>query len=76
MAEIDWRRYAEIAYVTFGWSPDQFWQATPVDFWCAYRGHQKMRGTAAGDHPLRRAEFDNLLKRTLPEGSRRDRLRA
>ncbi|PCJ44591.1 MAG: hypothetical protein COA81_01425 [Alphaproteobacteria bacterium] len=64
MTQIDWSRYAEIAYVNFGWSPDQFWRATPVDFWCAYRGWQKLRGGAA-DNPLSRTELNELVTRHI-----------
>ena len=56
---IDWARYAEIAYVNFGWSPTEFWNATPADFWCAYGGWQKMRG--GGGQPLSRTELNALV---------------
>lgn len=63
MSRIDWARYAEIAYVTFGWSPDQFWRATPVDFWCAYRGWRRRHGGGEDCRPLDRAELNDLVLR-------------
>jgi hypothetical protein len=62
MKQIDWSRYAEIAFVNFGWSPDQFWRATPSDFWCAYRGWQKVRH-GGSDNPLSRVELNDLVSR-------------
>ncbi|WP_417624770.1 phage tail assembly chaperone [Paremcibacter congregatus] len=64
MTEINWRRYAEVAYVSFGWSPETFWRATPMDFWCTYHGFRKLRGGGQAN-PLSRAELDDLLKSTL-----------
>ncbi len=61
--QIEWARYAEIAYVNFGWSPDQFWRATPVDFWCAYRGWRKVHGGGTGEDPLNRSELNDLLRK-------------
>lgn len=63
MKQIDWSCYAEIAYVNFGWSPGQFWRATPADFWCAYAGWQKIRGTSDMDEPLCRSELNDLVSR-------------
>lgn len=61
--EINWQAYAEIAYGLLGWSPQEFWAATPQDFWIAYGGWQKRHGTM-GSHmqPLNRAELDQLIK--------------
>ncbi|PCI33383.1 MAG: hypothetical protein COB54_03510 [Alphaproteobacteria bacterium] len=64
MHQIDWARYAEIAYVNFGWSPDQFWRATPADFWCAYAGWRKVRG-GSGEAPLSRSELNDLVSRQV-----------
>ncbi|MCK5424795.1 MAG: phage tail assembly chaperone [Emcibacter sp.] len=63
MNQINWSRYAEIAYVNFGWSPDQFWRATPSDFWCAYAGWRKIWGRT--DDPLSRSELNDLVSRQL-----------
>jgi len=64
MDKINWSRYGEIAYVNFGWSPDQFWRATPTDFWCAYKGWQKIRcGFSDNMPPLKRSELNDLVTR-------------
>ncbi len=63
MEQINWACYAEIAYVNFGWSPDEFWQATPTDFWCAYGGWQKMHGGGGIEAPLSRDELNDLVSR-------------
>ncbi|MCF8473074.1 MAG: phage tail assembly chaperone [Emcibacter sp.] len=59
--QINWAGYAQIAYVNFGWSPDEFWRATPSDFWCAYRGWQKILGKSVGQNSLSRAELNALV---------------
>jgi len=62
MDKINWSRYAEIAYVNFGWSPEAFWRATPTDFWCAYGGYEKLHKGAAGEGvPLSRSELNDLV---------------
>ena len=63
MEQINWVIYAEIAYVNFGWSPDQFWRATPADFWCAYEGWKKMQAGGEIEAPLSRNELNNLVSR-------------
>lgn len=63
--EVDWSRYAEIAYVNFGWSPQEFWQATPTDFWCAYRGWRKLNKGAGAEIPLNRRELNDLVLRHM-----------
>jgi len=64
MDKVNWSRYGEIAYVNFGWSPDQFWRATPTDFWCAYKGWRKAHSGITGDvTPLMRSELNDLVSR-------------
>ncbi len=36
--ELDWRLFGEIAAGALGWAPDEFWRATPHEFWMAYDG--------------------------------------
>jgi len=61
--DIDWRIYAEIAFILLRWSPRDFWAATPVDFWIAYGGWRKRNGLDVSEiKPLGRDELDQLMK--------------
>jgi len=62
---IDWAGLSAIATGMMGWPPERFWQATPTEFWQAWRGWARWRGIdpAGGDAPLDSAGLDDLRRR-------------
>jgi len=40
---------AETAFSVFGWSPAEFWDATPWDFWAAFAGFKRKNQATAGN---------------------------
>lgn len=38
-----WAEWRALAFLTLGWSPGQFWAATPHDLWAALQGRALLR---------------------------------
>lgn len=57
-------RLAGLAAVLFGWSPDLFWNATPVELAGVI---DALRGDAAAASPPARAEIAALME-AFPDG--------
>lgn len=67
---IDFRLLAGLAMVRLGWSPDQFWTATPLDFAMAV---DVLNGRPGQMEPMGRAGLRALVRR-FPDRGVDDRL--
>jgi uncharacterized phage protein (TIGR02216 family) len=41
MKQIDWQSYAGVSAVLLRWTPEEFWRATPVEFFSAIQAYQR-----------------------------------
>lgn len=66
MKAVDYRQLAGLAMVRLGWTPEQFWAATPSDLFMAVDALRNIaRGSVGGGtvSPMGRAELTDLIKR-------------
>lgn len=52
------------AFGFLGWSPETFWSATPIEFYCAMEGWQEANvGDNDSDEPFTMDELHDLMAR-------------
>lgn len=59
--QIDWQGYAGVSSVLLGWTPDQFWRATPPEFFSAVQAYQRH---VLGVNPSESASTQDLARLT------------
>ena len=60
--DINWENYALVAYGLLGWSPHDFWGATPLDFHLSFKAWKKVNHASFGEGFLNRADLDILIQ--------------
>lgn len=58
------RRWFEDAVGGLKWRPDDFWEATPAEFFGAIKGHNRAN-SGPEEEKMTRAEFEDLEARYL-----------
>jgi Phage tail assembly chaperone protein, TAC len=57
-----WLAQAAVATGLMGWRPDEFWSATPVEFFTAWRGWLRAQGHIDAPQVTTHAELARLMK--------------
>lgn len=59
-----------MAIGVYGWMPETFWRATPLDFWLAHDGRVREADVKrrAGVPRMTRADYDELKERIRAKG--------
>ncbi|MGD8326353.1 MAG: phage tail assembly chaperone [Sphingomonadales bacterium] len=64
MKKHDWGRMAGLATGLLGWQVDDFWQATPIEFYKAWLAWAEARGLDVNQKgALNRDEFSSMISR-------------
>jgi len=62
---MSWGRFLEIGLGVLGWSPSEFWKATPCEFWYAFSGWQMVNTVKKpeGQKPPTLEETEDMKRR-------------